>query len=301
MSADDWTMMCCASCGIPEDDEIKLKECDDCDLVRYCSDACQKNHSPQHEEACKKRAAELRDELLFKQPDSSHLGDCPICMIPLKLDLSESSMQTCCSKVICDGCSHANQKREFEERREPKCPFCRKLIPDTDEECDKRRMKRVEANDPVALRREGVVQLNKGDYSSAFEYYTKAAQLGDVDSHNRLASLYDLGKGVEKDEGKAIHHLEEAAIGGHPKARYNLGIEEGSNDNFERAVKHFIIAANQGHDDSIKPLMAAYREGFVSKEDLAAALRAHQAAVDATKSPQRDAAEEYYRISRNGG
>jgi len=28
----------------------------------------------------------------------------------------------------------------------------------------------------------------------------------------------------------------------------NLGIEEGNNDNFERAVKHFIIAANQGHD-----------------------------------------------------
>jgi len=284
---------CCASCGIAKVDDIKLKECADCDLVRYCSDACHENHQPQHEEDCKKRAAEVRDDLLFKQPDSTHLWDCPICMIPLQLDLSKSSMQTCCSKVICKGCFHANLFREEKERLENKCPFCRKLIPDTDEECDKRRMERVEANDPVALRREGVVQLNKGDYSSAFEYYTKAAQLGDVDSHYRLASLYDLGKGVEKDEGKAIHHLEEAAIGGHPQARYNLGIEEGSNDNFERAVTHFIIAAKQGHDDSIKPLMAAYRVGFVSKEDLAAALRAHQAAVDATKSPLRDVAEEY--------
>ena len=74
----------------------------------------------------------------------------------------------------------------------------------------------------------------------------------------------------------------------------NLSIEEGNNDNFERAVKHFIIAANQGHDGSIKALMYAYKEGFVSKDDLAGALRAHQAAVDATKSTQRDVAEEYY-------
>jgi hypothetical protein len=62
-----------------------------------------------------------------------------------------------------------------------------------------------------------------------------------------------------------------------------------------------IIAAVQGYDLSMKMLLAMFKGGFVSKDDLAAALRANQAAVDATKSPQRDAAEEYYRISRNGG
>eukprot|EP00985_Skeletonema_marinoi_P030768 scaffold33795_cov79-Skeletonema_marinoi.AAC.1 len=54
---------CCASCGIAEVDDIKLKECDDCDLVRYCSDKCQEDHRPNHEAICKERAAELRDEL----------------------------------------------------------------------------------------------------------------------------------------------------------------------------------------------------------------------------------------------
>ena len=29
---------CCASCGIAEVDNVKLKECDDCDLAPYCSD-----------------------------------------------------------------------------------------------------------------------------------------------------------------------------------------------------------------------------------------------------------------------
>jgi hypothetical protein len=39
--------------------------------------------------ACKKRAAELRDEILFKQPENTHLGDCPICFLPLSLDLEK--------------------------------------------------------------------------------------------------------------------------------------------------------------------------------------------------------------------
>ena len=38
----------------------------------------------------------------------------------------------------------------MEGRRIKICPFCRKPIPFTDEEIEKRRMKRVEANDPNA-------------------------------------------------------------------------------------------------------------------------------------------------------
>jgi len=88
-----------------------------------------------------------------------------------------------------------------------------------------------------------------------------------------------------------LYHLEKAAIGGHPGARYNLGCYEGRNDMSDRAVKHFTIAANLGHDESIQMLKECYKRGLVSKEDFAAALRAHQAAVEAAKSPQRDAAE----------
>eukprot|EP00985_Skeletonema_marinoi_P002564 scaffold1057_cov203-Skeletonema_marinoi.AAC.12 len=63
--------------------QIGDESTDAIDLVRYCSDECQRDHKPYHKEACKNQAAELRDELLFKQPESTHLGDCPICMIPL--------------------------------------------------------------------------------------------------------------------------------------------------------------------------------------------------------------------------
>ena len=71
-------MLCCASCGIAEVDDVKLKDCDDCDLVKYCSDKCQRDHLTEHEKACKERAAELRDEILLRrQHESTHEGDCP--------------------------------------------------------------------------------------------------------------------------------------------------------------------------------------------------------------------------------
>ena len=282
----------CASCGIAEIDGVKLKDCNSCDLIRYCSDDCQNNHRLEHEEECKKRAAELRDEILFKQPEGSCYGDCPICCLPIPLDLDKSSFLTCCSKFICDGCAFANAIREVELRLDQKCPFCREPVVISGEEYGRRNTKRVEMNDPYAIYQQGLDRNYKGDYRSAFEYFTKAAALGNTQAHFRLGNLYLFGRFVEKDEGKIIHHMEEAAIGGHPEARYTLGIQEWNDGSKERAVKHWIIAATQGHDEAIKQLMDKFRKGFVSKEELAATLRAQKAAVDATKSPQRKEAEE---------
>eukprot|EP00985_Skeletonema_marinoi_P028929 scaffold26313_cov80-Skeletonema_marinoi.AAC.2 len=141
----------------------------------------------------------------------------------------------------------------------------------------------------------GSKYYNNGDHERAFEYWTKAAELGDTLAHHLLSLLYREGGDVEKDEEKEVYHTEEAAIAGHPAARYNLGCYEERNCRYDRAVKHFIIAANIGYDDSIPALKDCYKEGKVSKADFAAALRAHQAAVDATKSPQRETAAEYFK------
>eukprot|EP00985_Skeletonema_marinoi_P009012 scaffold4121_cov73-Skeletonema_marinoi.AAC.4 len=268
MSADDceagvmMMMSCCASCGIAEVDEVKLKECATCDLVRYCSEECQENHTSQHKEACKKRAVEeLRDDLLFKQPESSYLGDCPICMLPMPLDLSKSIVAVCCSKSICRGCFHANYMSEEEGWSNRRCPFCREPVSSKMEECDKQRMKRIEANDPVALCEEGVEQYVKADWLLSWKMprriinchscitlgnYVKAAELGDVDAHYRLSDLYRNGRGVVKDGEKEVHHLEVAAIGGHPRARYNLGCHEWNNGNSERAGS---IGSSPPHKD----------------------------------------------------
>jgi len=282
---------CCASCGITANDDVKLKKCTACHLVKYCGVKCQREHRSKHKRACKKRAAEIRDEILFKQPESSHFGECPICCLPLPLDEGKSIMMACCSQQICKGCSYTNAIREIKDSIQQRCPFCRRPLPKTDAEVDRMVKRRVEVNDPVALREFGTRCHFEGDYGSAIEYWTRAARLGEAGAHYQLSFAYNLGDDVEKDMKKAIYHAEQAAIGGHYIARHNLGYEEYDDGKVERAVKHWIIAASLGFDDSLESLKDCYKEGCIQKEDFAAALRAHKAAVDATKSPQREEAE----------
>ena len=284
----------CASCGKAAVDDVKLKTCTACKLVKYCSVECQRNHRPQHKKACKNRAAELRDDDLFKQPDESSLGECPICCLPLPLDINKWTINSCCCQHICRGCNYANQKREREQGLHPRCPYCREPLPKTDEEIDQNYMKRVKANDPVALLEMGSKYQKEGSFKAAFEYYTKAAELGDIDAHHNLSVMYLKGLGVEKDKKKEIYHLEEAAIGGHPWARYNLGADEWNSGEYDRAVKHWIIAAKLGHDKALEEVKTGFRRRVVSKEDYEAALRGHQAAVDATKSEQREEADIFF-------
>ena len=104
--------------------------------------------------------------------------------------------------------------------------------------------------------------------------------------------------------------MEEATLKGHPKARHNLACDEHDHGSFDKAIKHFIIAAGQGYEGSLELLKEFYQEGKIRKEVLASALRAYQAAIDATKSRQRQAIEddlmhramlaEFVRTSPNG-
>jgi TPR repeat protein len=160
------------------------------------------------------------------------------------------------------------------------------------EEGEKMKKKRMKKNDLVAMCQMGRERYGKGDYNDAIQYWTKTAELGDAEAHFKLSIMYLKGEGVDKDMKKEVYHLEEAAIGGHPAARHNLGIHEANNGRYERAVKHFIIAANLGYDYSLTNLKRLYADGHASKEDYAGALRAYQAAVDATKSEERKKAEE---------
>ncbi len=291
-AADD-EMMCCASCGKAAVDDVKLKKCA-CNLVKYCSVDCQKIHRPLHKNACKKRIAEIHGDRLFTQNEGSYLGECPICCLPHSIDEGKLFLNSCCCKRICKGCAHANILREEALLQRPKCAFCREPVPKTKEEMDRNLMKRIKANDPVAIYKMGVDCQVEGDFDGAVGYYTKAAALGHMDAHYNVSCMYATGEGVEKNEKKKIYHLEEAAIGGHAGARNNLGYFAEINGQTNRAMKHYIIAAKLGGDGALEAVKKAYQYGDVSKEDFEAALRGHQAAVDATKSEQRDAAYKYY-------
>jgi tetratricopeptide (TPR) repeat protein len=282
----------CASCGGAKDN-VQTRKCNSCQYRDFCQ---------YQKEKSERQRAEIRDDPLFTPPpEISHLGDCPICLLPLPLDEQKWRINACCCKLICIGCSYANEKRERREGLEHKCTYCRSLLPKSQEEAAQMMIPRVKANDPIALLQMGGMCDREGDHEEAIQYYTKAAELGDMDAHYNLSISYHLGRGVEKDETKQKHHLEKAAIGGHHLARYNLGcIEDREIGTFHRANQHWIIAANLGYDKALKQVKRCYSQGYARKDQFEAALRGHQAAVDATKSQQRTEAEAFYAIFNAG-
>ena len=209
---------CCAECGMGGG--INLKTCKACMLVRYCNTNCQMKHWATHKKECKQRAAELRDEALFKDPPSKE--DCSICFLPMprkliccasltdatiwsvptydfakaNVELAKKDMDVyfpCCGKSICGGCVYSF----YVSANEDKCPFCNSNRGGkTEEEEVEEIMKRVEANDVASISlmanhyehgKHGFQQ----DQAKAMELYYRAADLCHSKSHYQLGHIYD--------------------------------------------------------------------------------------------------------------
>jgi TPR repeat protein len=261
--------------------------------VKYCNAECQKKHWPTHKKVCKRRAAELRDEALFKDPPPKE--DCPICFLqmPTKLiccvslppatilsvpiydfamaheELANEAMDgynPCCGKSICRGCMYSFAQ----SGNEMKCPFCNADRGNkTDEEMADEVRKRVEANDPnsmclLANSYERGLHGIQQDHTKAMELYARAAGLGSSMANYLLAKNYRQGG----DMKKAKLHCENAAMAGHEIARYNLGYMEYESGNMERALKHWTIAASAGHYKSMHHLSIGFEEVAVSRETI---------------------------------
>jgi len=160
-SEQEHNLSVCANCGNGKEASINLKSCAACKLVKYCSRDCQIAHRPQHRHECKKRAVELHDIELFKQPPPSE--ECPICFLQLPLISTARIYMTCCGKVICCGCTHAPvHDNEGNVIREKTCPFCRTPFAYSDEKTIKRFEKRMELNDPIAITTWGAIIVMEG-------------------------------------------------------------------------------------------------------------------------------------------
>ena len=286
----------CAACGKGGDG---LKKCGACELVRYCGAACQRAHRPQHKRECKKRAAELHDEALFKQPPSQE--ECPICFLEPPFAQHSIAFKSCCGKIICSGCMYAEAKTQSGGR--PVCPFCREPKPCSYEEAHKRLERRVKLNDTMAIFMMGRNYFHgeqglQQDNQKGLELLHRAAELGSITAHYDLGCVYYYGMNrVDVDKKKANYYWEIAAMSGHIGARYNLGVLEGDIGNLHRAMKHYMLSASAGDDDSLKMVQTGYRHGFVtkddgivSKDDFEKILRAHKKSNDELKSEWRDKA-----------
>ena len=270
-------------------------------MVRYCSRDCQLAHRSQHKEACEKRAGELHDEALFQDPPDAE--ECAICMQPMPFEINLIFIQRCCWQRICYGCFYAQAKEDYTSGKrwdELTCPFCRAPPIDTDSD----EMTRIEigmkANnvysifDCATCHVEGSYGFPK-DLSKARELYLKAGDLGYAAAywkHYKLAKRYYHGE-VEK-KNVLLDVLELAAMRGHIFARYSLGAYEWDAGNHERACKHLMIGARAGVGDCLKMVKEGYKQGFVTKDEYAEALRSYQKQHDDRKSAMRDEALVYF-------
>ena len=109
-------------------------------------------------------------------------------------------------------------------------------------------------------------------------------------AYYHVGNAYRTGEGVERDEKKAKYYYELAVMGGDIYARHNLGSVEEIAGNTSRAMKHWMISAAAGHDNSLKEIRQLFSSGRATKDDFEKALRAHKEAKDEMKSDQREAA-----------
>ena len=222
---------CCAECGVAGAG-VSLKMCKACMHARYCNAECQHKHWPTHKTACKLRAAELRDEALFKDPPPKE--ECPICFLPMPVKLIScvslppatlssvpindfakaneelvdeltETYYSCCGKSICGGCVHSS----YESGNIGKCPFCNANQENkTVEEQVKELWRRVEANDAASMfllansYHHGTTGLPQ-DRTKAIELYTRAADLGCSQAHRCLGIFYREGGYLKKAK---FHH-----------------------------------------------------------------------------------------------
>lgn len=103
------------------------------------------------------------------------------------------------------------------------------------------------------------------DYTSAINWYRKAAEQGDAIAQTKLAWFYYTGTGIDPDYEQAAHWYQQAAEQGNAEAQFNLALlyerGDGVDANSETALKWYRQATTQQHPPSITRLGWLYDTG----------------------------------------
>ena len=96
------------------------------------------------------------------------------------------------------------------------------------------------------------------NYNKAVEWYTKAAQQGYEGAENNLGTCYRYGRGVPNDDSKAVKWYTKAAEKGYTLAQYNLGVcyefGHGVTKDYDKAIEWYTLAALKGFESAQKAL-----------------------------------------------
>ena len=201
------------------------------------------------------------------------------------------------------GCIYAQFKEDVNNGKELEdcqaCAFCRTPTTTSEKEQYRRLNKNVERNHApsiyqLAMYHERGIQGVQKDVVKAIELFEKSGRLGHASSYNSLGIIYHDGKyGLESDIKKARYYCKLGTIGGCIYARHSLGTLEWQVGNMERAFKHALICAKAGLREPLEMLKLGCKNGRVTKDEYAEALREYQKRQDDTRSEARDQALRY--------
>ncbi len=139
----------------------------------------------------------------------------------------------------------------------------------------------IEADYSAALAAEGkMLLLGQGsdpDPDTSFEYFKRAADLGDTWGLNALGEAYLFGNGVERDPERGIALIMASAESGNDWAHTLMGrvYEEGQgvDVDYDQALEWFHKAAAMGDPSAKLELSHAYRNGLGTDVDKETSLR----------------------------
>lgn len=137
-----------------------------------------------------------------------------------------------------------------------------------------------------------------GGAATAARWFAKAAEQGHIEAEFMLASLYERGAGVTKDEAKALALYRKAAAAGHVRAMHNLGVllsAHGTPQDYREAASWFERAAMAGLADSQYNLALLYERGLGLDQDLSRAYFWYRVAA---KTGDKEATRQAERLKR---
>ena len=115
----------------------------------------------------------------------------------------------------------------------------------------------------------GNVAYIRGDYATAFEKLTQAAEAGDTQAQFNLGVMYGDGLGVPQDDQQAASWFRKAAEAGHTKAQVLLGLSyqtgQGVHKDIVQAHKWLNIASAYERSKEEKKWAVEARDSLASK------------------------------------
>lgn len=142
---------------------------------------------------------------------------------------------------------------------------------------------------------DGLAAKKNKNYKSAFDSFSKGADLGNAKCQYQLGELYYYGNGVTKDYAKAVEQYKKAAEQNHAAATYSLGYcyktGYGITKDIKKAVSYYEKAVELGSADAMNGLGFCYEEGTGVSQDYGKALELY------TKAAEKNHARAQYHIA----